>query len=65
MESTKQLVDGLALILPNLEKFSVRNELLYNLSLPPLWVVGTIAYAILYTLLLVFLAARLQRQREV
>jgi ABC-type transport system involved in multi-copper enzyme maturation permease subunit len=64
-ESTLKLVDALAVVLPNLEKFSVRDELLHGLGLPTIWIVGTVAYAILYTVFLVFVAARMQRQREV
>lgn len=62
---SKGLVDLAYYLLPNLEKFSVRQALLYHLSIPPTAVTWSIIYWAIYTGLALIVAVQVIRRREV
>lgn len=51
-------------IFPNLEKFNIRNDILYHFSLPPVEIFFTLVYAILGTIFALFLATLIFEKRE-
>lgn len=51
-------------ILPNLEKFNIRNLVVHNIPATPLTTLITVAYALLFIGLLLYLAILLFRKRE-
>lgn len=58
------LVNTLAYLLPNLEKFDVRAATLYGIALPPAQVFWSLFYGIIYTSFILFLSTVITRQRE-
>lgn len=51
-------------LLPNLEKFNIRNSVVHGVLSPPSAILLTIAYALLYSVLLLYCAVVLFKKRE-
>lgn len=59
------LIHSAYYILPNLEKFDIRQPVLYGMSLPTETVVWSVIYWIIYTALLLYLAIQVMKAQEV
>ena len=62
--ATEALLKALYYVLPNLEKFNIRNLVVHDVALPPIIFVQTVAYGLLYAALLLVLANWLFEKRE-
>lgn len=51
-------------LLPNLEKFDVKNLVVYNMAIEPAYVGGAIAYGLVYIVFLIGLAAAIFERRD-
>lgn len=58
------LLQGVYYIFPNLEKFNLRNEVVYSLSPDYLQVISTLGYFVGFTALLIFLGMAVFRRNE-
>jgi ABC-type transport system involved in multi-copper enzyme maturation permease subunit len=61
---TRAAVTGVHYILPNLEKFDVKNLVVYRMAIDPAYVGGAVVYGLLYILLLIGLAAVIFERRD-
>jgi ABC-type transport system involved in multi-copper enzyme maturation permease subunit len=61
---SRALVTGVHYVLPNLEKFDVKNLVVYNMAIEPAYVVGALAYGLLYIVFLIGLATIIFERRD-
>lgn len=62
--SLKYLLETVYYLFPNLEKFNLRNELIYGLTVEPSQVLTVIGYFVGYTLVMLLLALAAARHQE-
>jgi len=60
----RTLVTGIHYLLPNLEKFDVKNLVVYNMAIEPAYVGGAVLYGLLYIVFLIGLAAVIFERRD-
>ncbi|HEY5998807.1 MAG TPA: ABC transporter permease [bacterium] len=60
----RAVVAGTHYLLPNLEKFDLKHEVVYGMPIPPSYVAGALAYGLLYIVLVVGLAAVIFERRD-
>jgi ABC-type transport system involved in multi-copper enzyme maturation permease subunit len=61
---SRALVTGVHYVLPNLEKFDVKNLVVYNMAIQPAYVGGALLYGLLYIVFLIGLAAYIFERRD-
>jgi ABC-type transport system involved in multi-copper enzyme maturation permease subunit len=61
---TRAVVMGVHYVLPNLEKFDVKNLVVYRMAIDPAYVGGAVVYGLLYILFLIGLAAVIFERRD-
>jgi len=60
----RALVTGVHYLLPNLEKFDVKNLVVYNIGVEPAYIGGAVCYGLLYIVFLIGLAVVIFEQRD-
>lgn len=60
----RALATGLHYLLPNLEKFDVKNLVVYNMAIEPAYVGAALVYGLLYIVFLIGLAAAIFERRD-
>lgn len=63
-EGAKQIVEGIALLLPALSRFNFREAAVYQMSIAPLDLFAAVAYGVLWTIVLVAVASAVLSRRE-